>query len=114
MNRMYTDKELCAALSDIFVDNWVNFEYIASVAKHFPVEYVHLMLCRYVAPSCYCNLLSPVPSVWTAFDADKLWEDIDILRNKEQSVFGKFKRDICTLYFKNRLKQEWQELMHFL
>ncbi|MEQ4626090.1 MULTISPECIES: DUF7079 family protein [Providencia] len=114
MNRMYTDKDLCAALSDIFVDNRVNFEYIASVAKHFPVEYVHLMLCRYVAPSCYCNLLSPVPSVWTAFDADKLWENIDILRNKEQSVFGKFKRDICTLYFKNRLKQEWQELMHFL
>lgn len=114
MGRTYTDKDLCAALSDIFVDNWVNFEYIASVAKHFPVEYVHLMLCRYVAPSCYCNLLSPVLSVWTAFDADKLWENIDILRNKEQSVFGKFKRDICTLYFKNRLKQEWQELMRFL
>ncbi|SUC23945.1 Uncharacterised protein [Proteus vulgaris] len=114
MDRTYIDKDHCAALPDIFVDNWVNFEYIASVAKHFPVGYVYLMLCRYVAPICYCNLLSPVPPVWTAFDADELWREIGILKKKEQSVFGKFKSYLCTLYFKNRLKQEWQELMRFL
>ncbi|MFB9998175.1 MULTISPECIES: DUF7079 family protein [Providencia] len=113
-SQLFTDKDLCAALSDIFVDNRVDYQYIASVAKHFPVEYVQVMLCRYVAPICYCNLLSPVPSVWTYFDADELWEDIGILKNKEQSIFGKFKRDLCTLYFKNRLKPEWQELMCFL
>lgn len=113
-SKLFTDKDLCAALSDIFVDNLVDYQYIASVAKNFPVEYVQVMLCRYVAPICYCNLLSPVPPVWTYFDADELWEDIGILKNKEQRVFGKFKRDLCTLYFKNRLKQKWQELMCFL
>nr|WP_314266789.1 hypothetical protein [uncultured Moellerella sp.] len=113
-SKLFTDKDLCAALSDIFVDNWVDYQYIASVAKHFPVEYVQVMLYRYVAPICYCNLLSPVPPVWTYFDADELWENIGILKNKEQSLFGKFKRDLCTLYLKNRLKQEWQELMCFL
>ncbi len=65
------------------------------------------MLYRYVAPICYCNLLSPVPPVWAAFDADELWGDIGILKKKEQSVIGKFKSDICMLYFKNRFKQEW-------
>lgn len=113
-SKLLTDKDLCAALSDIFVDNSVNYEYIASIAKYFPVEYVQVMLCRYVAPVCYTNGLTPVPPVWTYFDADELWEDIGILKNKEQSVFGKFKRDLCALYFKNRLKQEWQELMCFL
>lgn len=48
------------------------------------------------------------------FDADELWKDIGILKNKEQSLFGKFKRDLCALYFKNRLKQEWKELIYFL
>ncbi|WP_419177171.1 DUF7079 family protein [Providencia burhodogranariea] len=56
-SKLFTDKDLCFALSDIFVDNLVNVEYIASVAKHFPVEYVQVMLCRYVAPICYCNML---------------------------------------------------------
>lgn len=114
MDRTYTDKDLCTALSDIFVDNWVNYKYIASVAKHFPAEYVQMMLCRYVAPVCYTNALTPVPPVWTSFDADELWNDIDILKKKEQSVFGKFKRDFCALYFKNRFKKEWSELMYFL
>ncbi len=113
-SKLFTDKDLCAALSDIFVDNWVDYQYIASVAKHFPVEYVQVMLCRYVAPVCYTNALTPVPPVWTFFDADELWEDIGILKKKEQSVFGKFKRDLCALYFKNRPKQEWQELIQIL
>ncbi|WP_156656737.1 hypothetical protein [Morganella psychrotolerans] len=113
-SKLFTDKDLCAALSDMFVDNWVDYQYIASVARNFSVEYVQVMLYRYVAPICYCNLLSPVPPVWTYFDADELWEDIGILKNKEQRIFGKFKRDLCALYFKNRLKQEWQELMCFL
>lgn len=114
MDRTYTDKDLCAALSDIFVDNWVNYQHIASVAKYFPVEYVQMMLYRYVAPVCYTNILTPVPPVWTFFDADELWKDIGILKNKEQSLFGKFKRNLCALYFKNRLKQEWKELIYFL
>lgn len=114
MDRTYTDKDLCAALSDIFVDNSVDYQYIASVAKHFPVEYVQMMLYRYVAPICYTNALTPVPPVWTFFDADELSDDIGILKKEEQSVFGKFKRDLCALYFKNRLKQEGQELMRFL
>ncbi|MBW5408331.1 hypothetical protein ACISK3_15800 [Morganella morganii] len=113
-SKLFTDKDLCAALSDIFVDNRVDYQYIASVAKHFPVEYVQMMLYRYVAPICYTNALTPVPPVWTFFDADELWEDIGILKNKEQSIFGKFKRDLCTLYFKNKLEKEWWELMWYL
>lgn len=97
-SKLFTDKDLCAALSDIFVDNWVDYQYIASVAKHFPVEYVQVMRCRYVAPICYCNMLSPVPPVWTAFDADELWEDIGILKNKEQSLFGKFTINLLFIF----------------
>lgn len=63
MNRTFKDKDLCAALSDIFVDNLTDYEYIASVAKVFPIEYVEEMLLRYVAPICYINGLTPVPPI---------------------------------------------------
>lgn len=114
MDRTFTDKDLCAALSDIFVDNLTNYEYIASVAKFFPIEHVEEMLLRYVAPVCYINGLTPVPPIWLFFNEDELWDDICALKSKERHLFGKFKRDLCALYFKNRLKQEWQELIQVL
>lgn len=39
-SKLFTDKDLCVVLSDIFVDNWANYEYIASVAKNFSIGYV--------------------------------------------------------------------------
>nr|WP_283092583.1 MULTISPECIES: hypothetical protein [unclassified Providencia] len=114
MNRQFTDKDLCAALSDIFVDNLTDYQHIASVAKHFPIEYVERMLTRYVAPVCYTNMLTPVPPVWLYFDEDELWNDICVLKVKECGFLGRFKRDLCALYFKNNLKHEWRELVQFL
>lgn len=114
MNRQLTDKDLCTALSDIFVDNLTDYQHIASVAKHFPIEYVERMLTRYVAPVCYTNGFTPVPPVWLYFDEDELWNDICVLKAKERGFLGKFKRDLCALYFKNNLKHEWQELVQFL
>ncbi|WPA92287.1 hypothetical protein QS795_000480 [Providencia zhijiangensis] len=113
-NRQFTDKDLCAALSDIFVDNLTDYQHIASVAKHFPIEHVERMLTRYVAPVCYTNMLTPVPPVWLFFDEDDVWNDICVLKTKERSFLGKFKRDLCTLYFKNNLKHEWRELVQLL
>lgn len=114
MNRQFTDKDLCAALSDIFVDNLTDYQHIASVAKHFPIEHVERMLIRYVAPVCYTNGLTPVPPVWLYFDEDELWNDICVLKAKECGFLGRFKRDLCALYFKNNLKHEWRELVQFL
>lgn len=113
-NRQFTDKDLCGALSDIFVDNRTDYQHIASVAKHFPIEHVERMLTRYVAPVCYTNGLTPVPPVWLFFDADDVWNDICVLKTKERSLLGKFKRDLCALYFKNNLKHEWRKLVQLL
>ncbi len=52
---MFTDKDLCAALSDVFVDNQTYYKYIVSVAKNFPIEDVETVRLRYVAPVYYTN-----------------------------------------------------------
>lgn len=56
---MLTDKDLCAALSDVFVDNQIYYKYIISIVKNFPIEYVEKTLLRYVTP-VYYSIGSPV------------------------------------------------------
>lgn len=53
--------DLCGALSDIFIDNEVDFKYIASIAKNFPVSTVEDIFFEWVAPVFYTNFLTPVP-----------------------------------------------------
>ena len=55
-----SDIELCEALSGFFVDNEVDYRYIAKVAKAFPIEHVEKVLFEWVAPVCYTNMLTPV------------------------------------------------------
>jgi len=49
-----SDIELCEALSGFFVDNEVDYRYIAKVAKAFPIEHVEKALFEWVAPSRPC------------------------------------------------------------
>lgn len=60
--------DLCGALSDVFVDNEVDFKYIYSIAKNFPVTIIEEVLFEWVAPFCYTNLMTPAPSVWSRLD----------------------------------------------
>lgn len=56
---MLTDKDFCAALSDVFVDNQIYYKYIISVVKNFPIEDVEKTLLRYVT-LVYYSIGSPV------------------------------------------------------
>ncbi|KLU16261.1 MULTISPECIES: DUF7079 family protein [Xenorhabdus] len=110
MGNQLTDIDLCEALSDIFVDNEVDYEYIASVAKHFPLEHVEMVFFEWVAPVCYTNGFIPVPPVWTFFDREQLWEDIQELRRKQLSVgnIGKIKEKIRQRFLRKHFEKEWQ------
>ncbi|WP_422108841.1 DUF7079 family protein [Xenorhabdus bovienii] len=58
MGNILTDIDLYEALSYVFVDNEVDYEYIVSVAKHFPLEHVEMAFFEWVAPICYTNGLT--------------------------------------------------------
>ncbi|KMJ43570.1 hypothetical protein AB204_19000 [Xenorhabdus khoisanae] len=112
MGNILTDIDLCEALSDIFVDNEVDYEYIASVAKHFPLEHVEMVFFEWVAPVCYTNGFTPVPPVWTFFDREQLWEDIQIVREKKimGNKIEKIKMDIRQCFLRRYLAKDWQYL----
>lgn len=103
--------DLCGALSDIFVDNEVDFKYIASVAKEFPVDTVEEILFEWVAPVCYTNLLTPAPSVWSGFDKKTLWIDICEYQNKK-TFPTKCKHKILVSVLKVTYRKEWAILKY--
>ncbi|CDG90207.1 DUF7079 family protein [Xenorhabdus bovienii] len=112
MGNILTDIDLCEALSYVFVDNEVDYEYIASVAKHFPLEHVEMVFFEWVAPICYTNGLILVPPVWTFFDREQLWEDVHELRRKQITggKIEKIKENIRRCFLRKYLEKEWQRL----
>ena len=101
--------ELCGALSDIFVDNEVDFKYISSIAIKFPVAIVEGVFFEWVAPVCYTNLLTPAPSVWSGFDKKALWVDICDYRNKK-GFAAKRKHKLLVSILKITYRKEWLTL----
>jgi len=107
-----TDQELCAALSDLFVDNLVDYDAIAAVARQFPLAHVETVLFDWVAPVCHANLLTAVPPVWSGFAPGPLWQAIAEHRRQAADA-GPFRQVIDRArqkMLRRRLAPVWNEL----
>ena len=107
-----TDQDLCAALSDLFVDNVPDYDAIAAVARHFPIAHVETVLFDWVAPVCHANLLTAVPPVWSGFAPEPLRQAIAEHRRRASDA-GRFRKLIDRLrqnLLRRRLAPEWREL----
>lgn len=111
---LLNEKELYAALSDLFVDNQADYNHIASVVKLYPISYVEHVLFYYVAPACHYNTIGPVPPVWSFFDEDDLMSAIDDIKKKQNRPIHKIKMRIFAFYLKFRFKHEWQKIKNLL
>ncbi|CAI3939630.1 unnamed protein product [Commensalibacter communis] len=113
-----TDIDLCEALSDMFIDSETNFIYIAPVANRFPIEHVKKVYFEWVAPVCYPNLCSPIPSIWMGFDRDELWKDIQEYKAKNSNLdsFGKKMHKLSLFHLRNThiVKYQWKELEKYM
>ena len=112
MAQSLADIDLCEALSDLFVDNEVDFELIAQVARGFPVAHVKMVLFEWVAPVCYTNTLAPVPPIWTSFERDSLWAEVQRLLAREAKAGFAKKLSIMLrqFYLRQRFAEEWRRL----
>lgn len=116
MDLPVSDIDLCEALSDLFVDNEVDFEFIARVARAFPITHVEKVLFEWVAPVCYTNTLTPVPPTWTGFERDSLWTEIQSLLATEAKAGFARKLSIALrqFYLRRRFADEWRRLSALL
>lgn len=112
MENQLDQRQLWAALSDLFVDASVDYKHIAGVAKNYSVEEVEFALFERVAPVCISNMLAPVPPVWWYFDKEQLVADIESLVNRraEQGVIGKCLSGVMGRLIRIVSAKVWAEL----
>lgn len=106
------DKALCVALSGLFIDSQVDYKYIASVARNFPLELVEYVLYNYVAPACHYNTIGPLPPVIYFFDENDLMNKIKSIAYKRKSYPSKIIYTLFSFYLRIRFKHEWVTLKH--
>ena len=112
MENQLDQRQLWAALSDLFVDANVDYKHIAGVAKNYSVEEVEFALFERVAPVCISNMLAPVPPVCWYFDKEQLVADIESLVNRraEQGGIGKCLSGVMGRLIRIVSAKVWAEL----
>lgn len=105
-------KKIWSALSDLFIDNEIEYEFIARrVHLLASIDEVYYELFEVVAPVCYENLQSIIPSVWQGFDETSLFSDINNYQAElESSKWKRFKHKIIVKYCKKRFSTDWKKL----
>lgn len=99
------------ALSDAFVDNEVDYRYIASrVADVSPIELKEIFFTE-VAPHCGPNMMSPIPPIWGVFDRVELAKGIRaMLGRARNSWIARLRYKSFVAYCKWRFQNEWQAI----
>ncbi|PMN66547.1 DUF7079 family protein [Enterovibrio norvegicus] len=112
MANQLTEDDLIEALSGLFIDNEIDYESIASVARVFPIEKVEYTLFSLVAPICHTNLSTPAPEVWLAFEREQLLDNVKALkaRRKQAGFFSRLKDSALEKYLRNHFSSEWHQL----
>lgn len=100
------------ALSDLFIDNEINHEYIAKRVAHLTIPEIEHILFYEVAPICMSNLLVPTPTVWEGFDEDYIIPEIQQhLQEMQSNWLYNHKVLLKIRFYKVFLNKDWSKLM---
>ncbi|MFJ2338342.1 hypothetical protein ACIOMP_15880 [Pseudomonas protegens] len=98
-------------LSDAFVDNEVDYAYIARETQAYDRAEVERILYEEVAPVCYINLMSVIPEIWIGFERESLLEEIeDSLALRRNSRWQAFRDRLFIRWIRFRGAYIWEEI----
>lgn len=104
-------EELWAALSGAFVDNEVDYRYIARRVAGVPHAQLREILFNEVAPQCAPNLLAVIPPIWTGFDPTVLIPSIrDMQARNRRCAWARCKHCLAVAVLRRRFRWIWEEL----
>lgn len=108
-----SDKKIAwMALSDLFIDNEISYEYIAKRVAHLPISEVEHILFYEVAPVCMSNLLVLNPSNHKGFSEEYVVSNIQqhLLKWQSSRLYQK-KTALKIEFYKFCLKQDWHKVV---
>ena len=107
--------QLWSALSEVFVDSPVDYDYIARQLQGYDRTEAQAAFYEDVAPACYSNLLAPIPPIWTGFDPHSLSETIESARAaRNNSALRQLRDQLFITYLRRALKSEWAKIIQAL
>ncbi|WP_192552077.1 hypothetical protein [Pseudomonas sp. IzPS59] len=100
------------ALGEAFVDNEVDYAYIAERIKSYDLKIVEDILYSEVAPVCFGNLETPVPPIWTGFKDEWLLDEIENelharKKSRARRIFDKLK----VIWLRYSYGYIWKEIL---
>lgn len=106
-------EDLWFALSELFVDNEINFKNIAKNIDGYDLDTIKFHLFYNVAPICSPNLEQTIPTIWSGFDKSELITNIKAygIMNTNQITL---KRKIKAFLYQLKYKNEWNQLKKYL
>lgn len=112
MSEVSDKKVAWMALSDLFIDNEISYEYIAKQVAHLPINEVERILFYEVAPVCMSNLLVLNPSNHKGFSEAYIVSNIEqhLLRWQNSRLYRR-KTALKIKFYKFCLKQDWHKLV---
>lgn len=98
-------------LSDAFVDNEVDYAYIARETQNYDRAEVERILYEEVAPVCYVNLMAVIPEIWMGFAREPLLEEIEAsLALRRNSRWQAFRGRLFIRWIRFRGAYIWDEI----
>lgn len=100
------------ALAEAFVDSTIDYASIAERIRNYDLKIVEEILYSEVAPVCFGNLETPVPSVWTGFKDEWLMSEIakEIKAREESWIRRKFDA-LKVAWLRYSYGYIWKEIM---
>ncbi len=110
--KMSDQKEVWMALSDLFIDNEINYESIAERVAHLSIAESQYVLFYEVAPVCMSNLLVLRPENCKGFTEDDVLPKVQqhLKKMKTNSLYRQKVR-LKAKFYKMFLKQDWLKIM---
>lgn len=99
------------ALSDIFIDNEVDYVAVARGVAGIPRADLEILFFEEVAPYCGPNLLTPIPPVWSGFSREPLVLGIrDRQRRIASSRLAALRHRCLVRFLRWYFAAEWRQL----
>ena len=104
-------EEIWASLSDVFIDNEIDYGYIASQVADVDLPQLKEIFFSEVAPCCGRNLMSGIPPIWAGFCPKKLAEDIRTMQTRNSySRIARLRHKTFVAYCRWYFQNEWNTL----
>jgi len=101
-------EEVWESLSEVFVDNEVDYERIAKNVADIGLDNLKKIFFEEVAPYCGPNLMSPIPPIWSDFDKEKLPFGIRAMKSKNRrSVITNMRYEDFVVFSRFYFRKEW-------